>query len=70
MLKLLRYLKSYTWDLFWIVVFLFAQFLAELHLPTLMSDVVNNGMMKGDTGYIWKYGSYMLLVALRAAFAP
>jgi ATP-binding cassette subfamily B multidrug efflux pump len=43
---------------------LFAQSIAELSLPTLMADVVNNGMMKGDTGYIWKYGVYMLLVAL------
>jgi ATP-binding cassette subfamily B protein len=64
MLRLFANLKPYAWDIFWIVVFLFAQSLAELYLPTLMSDVVNNGMMKGDTGYIWKYGSYMLLVAL------
>jgi ATP-binding cassette subfamily B protein len=47
-----------------VVILLFAQALAELYLPTLMSDVVNNGMLKGDTGYIWIYGSYMLLVAL------
>ncbi len=64
MFRLFANLKPYAWDIFWIVVFLFAQSLAELYLPTLMSDVVNNGMMKGDTGYIWKYGSYMLLVAL------
>lgn len=38
--------------------------MAELYLPTLMSNVVNNGMMRGNTGYIWRYGSYMLLVAL------
>ena len=38
--------------------------MAELALPTLMSDVVNNGMMQGDTGYILTYGGYMLLVAL------
>jgi ATP-binding cassette subfamily B protein len=42
---------------------MFFQAMAELYLPTLMSDVVNNGMMKGNTGYILKYGSYMLLVA-------
>ncbi|MFA5384422.1 MAG: ABC transporter ATP-binding protein [Eubacteriales bacterium] len=64
MIRLFEYLKPYTWYLFWVVVFLFAQSIAELYLPTLMSDVVNNGMMTGDTGYIWKYGSYMLLVAL------
>ncbi len=64
MLRLFQYLKPYTWDLFWVIVFLFAQAIAELYLPTLMAEVVNNGMMKGDTTYIWKYGSYMLLVAL------
>lgn len=64
MLRLFPYLKPYSTSLFWVIVFLFAQSLAELYLPTLMSEVVNNGMMKGDTGYIWRYGSYMLLVAL------
>jgi ATP-binding cassette subfamily B multidrug efflux pump len=64
MLKLFRYLKPYGWNVVCILLFLFAQAMAELYLPTLMSDVVNNGMMKGDTGYIWRYGSYMLIVAL------
>lgn len=64
MLRLFRDLKPYSFCLAGVVVFLFAQAMAELYLPTLMSDVVNNGMMKGDTGYIWKYGGYMLAVAL------
>jgi ATP-binding cassette subfamily B multidrug efflux pump len=62
--KLFRFLRPYRWELFWVILLLFAQSIAELSLPTLMADVVNNGMMKGDTGYIWKYGVYMLLVAL------
>lgn len=41
--------------------------MAELALPTLMSDVVNNGMMQGDTRYILTYGTYMLLVALASS---
>ncbi len=68
MVKLFRFFRPYTWELFWVMVFLFAQSIAELYLPTLMAEVVNNGMMKGDTGYIWKYGSYMLLVALVSSF--
>jgi len=64
MLKLFRYLRPYSGNIFVILFFLFAQAMAELYLPTLMSDVVNNGMMKGDTGYIWRFGSYMLVVAL------
>lgn len=47
-----------------IFIFIFGQAMAELALPTLMSDVVNNGMIQGDTGYILTYGGYMLLVAL------
>ena len=50
--------------IFFILVFISGQAMAELALPTLMSDVVNNGMMQGDTGYILTYGAYMLLVAL------
>ena len=64
MLRLFRGLKPYTWQLFWVVVFLFAQSLADLYLPTLMADMVNNGMIKGDSAYIMKFGSYMLTVAL------
>lgn len=67
MLRLFRGLKPYSWSLVGVVLFLFAQSLAELYLPTLMSEVVNNGMMKGDTGYITKYGAYMLFVALASS---
>jgi len=48
---------------------MFLQAMAELYLPTLMSDIVNNGMMKGDAGYIWKYGGFMLLVALGSSIS-
>ena len=64
MFKLLRYILPYSRNVFFILVFLFGQAMAELYLPTLMSDVVNNGMMRGNTGYIWRYGSYMLIVAM------
>lgn len=50
--------------IFFILVFITGQAMAELALPTLMSDVVNNGMMQGDTRYILTYGAYMLIVAL------
>lgn len=68
MAKLFRFLRPYLWPLFWVMLVLFAQSIAELYLPTLMAEIVNNGMMKGDTGYIWKYGSYMLIVALVGSF--
>ncbi|MGE5677854.1 MAG: ABC transporter permease, partial [Pseudomonadota bacterium] len=67
MIRLFRYLKPYFWSVVSVLLFLFMQAMAELYLPTIMSEVVNNGMMKGDTGYIWKYGIYMLLVALASS---
>ena len=57
-------LKPFSLVIFFILVFISGQAMAELALPTLMSDVVNNGMMQGDTRYILTYGAYMLLVAL------
>ena len=67
MLNLFRGLKPYIGGLAGVVLFLFAQAIAELYLPTLMAEVVNNGMLKGDTGYIWKFGAYMLMVALASS---
>ncbi|MHB1391582.1 MAG: ABC transporter ATP-binding protein [Clostridia bacterium] len=64
MFRLFRFLKPFIWSVLLVLLFLFFQAMAELYLPTLMSDVVNNGMMKGDTGYIWRFGGYMLVVAL------
>lgn len=64
MLKLLKSLKPFSTIIFLNVLFIFGQAIAELALPTLMSDMVNNGMVQGDTFYILKYGGYMLLIAL------
>lgn len=63
MLKLFRMLKPYRIPVLITLVLVFAQSLAELYLPTLMSDIVDNGVVKGDTNYIWRFGLYMLLVA-------
>ncbi len=39
------------------------QAITSLYLPTLNADIINNGIAKGDTAYILRYGGYMLLVA-------
>lgn len=64
MLKLFRILRPYYLLLVGVVVTLFGQAMAELALPTLMADIVNNGMLKGDTAFIMAFGTYMLIVAL------
>jgi len=64
MIKILLNLKPFSMTIFFIFLFITGQAMAELALPTLMSDVVNNGMMRGNTEYILNYGGYMLFVAL------
>jgi len=64
MIKLLRFLKPYTVPVCAVVVLVFFQSMADLYLPTLMSNIVNNGITNGDIGYIMRIGGRMLLVAL------
>ena len=51
----------------WLIIVLVAQFvqsLAALGLPTLNADIINNGVVKADTGYILSTGGWMLGVAI------
>ena len=63
MLKLFRYLKPFRAMIVGVLVLVFFQTLADLSLPTLMSNIIDNGVMKGDTSYIIKTGGLMLLIA-------
>lgn len=52
------------------VLFMCIQVIANLNLPSLTSDIVNNGVAKGDIGYIWKVGFEMAgfsLISILAA---
>lgn len=64
MIKLLRFMKPYRMTFILVLLLAFAQTMANLYLPTLMADIVDNGIVKGDTGYIWRIGAVMLLVTL------
>jgi len=63
MLKLYRYLNPFTAMVVGVLVFVFLQTLGDLYLPTLMSDIINDGVMQGDTDKIMQLGGLMLLVA-------
>ncbi len=67
MLKLFAYLKIYIWSILAVIIFLFFQTMADLYLPNLMSNIVNNGMLRGDTAYIWRVGGFMLVIAAGSA---
>src|ERR1700748_2130351 len=47
-----------------VVVATFAQTIAALYLPTLNADIIDNGVVKGDTGYILRLGGFMLAVSV------
>lgn len=66
MIKLSKYLKPYTLAIIATLVFVLLQVLGDLYLPTLMADVVNNGVLRGDTAYIWTIGGVMLVVSIIA----
>src|SRR6266568_1252451 len=64
MIKLLRFMKPYRMIVVLVLVLAFAQSMANLYLPTLMADIVDKGIVTGDTGYIWRTGGLMLLVTI------
>jgi ATP-binding cassette subfamily B protein len=65
MLKLLKtYLKPYWKQITLIVGLLFVQAIANLYLPNLNADIINNGVAKGDTAHIMSVGGFMLGVTL------
>ena len=63
MLKLGKYLKPFQIPIYFVLILVLFQSLSELYLPTLMADIVDKGVVTGDTPYIWKIGGIMLLVA-------
>lgn len=43
-----------------IILMLLIQAIASLYLPNLNADLINNGIAKGNVGYIWHIGQIML----------
>ena len=66
---LTRFLRPYRWALAFVMVLLLVQAIANLYLPDLNADIINNGVIKGDTGYIISTGGFMLGVTLLLAVA-
>ncbi|HHY28709.1 MAG TPA: ABC transporter ATP-binding protein [Desulfitobacterium dehalogenans] len=64
MIKLFKYLKSYYGFILGAIALLFLQANCDLALPDYMSDIVNTGVMTGNTNYILKTGTTMLLITL------
>src|SRR5438270_10816339 len=58
-----RFLLPYRPQILLVVVLLLIQSVANLYLPNLNADIINNGVVKGDIGYIWRIGGLMLALA-------
>ena len=69
MKKVLKYLAPYWWQIILVIIFTYANVWGSLQLPTLMSNIVNNGIINNDMDYIISTGLRMLLVAAVAATA-
>jgi ATP-binding cassette, subfamily B, multidrug efflux pump len=59
-----RFLRPYSRWLAAVVVLQLVGTVASLYLPTLNADIIDNGIAKGDTGYILGTGGWMLAVTL------
>jgi len=57
-----RSLGPYKWPVLLVLLLLLGQSLGNLYLPELQADIINNGVVKGDTDYILRVGGFMLLV--------
>jgi ABC-type multidrug transport system, ATPase and permease components len=62
-IPLLRtHLRPYWRQINLVMALLLVQAIASLYLPSLNADIINNGIAKGDNGYIVRTGGLMLVV--------
>ena len=65
LLRLVRtYLRPYAAPLAVVVALQFVGTMAGLFLPSINADIIDRGVVTGDTGYIVRHGGLMLIVSL------
>ncbi|MEV6752235.1 ABC transporter ATP-binding protein [Streptomyces sp. NPDC051214] len=65
LIRLLRaHLSPYKKPIALLVLLQFLQTCASLYLPTLNADIIDEGVVKGDTGYILSFGGIMIAVTV------
>ena len=60
---LIRYLSRYRWLLVALLAFQFVAAMASLYLPRLNADIIDQGVARGDTAFIWSQGLLMLTIS-------
>ena len=58
------YLRPYKREITYVIALQLVATIASLLLPSLNADIIDNGVVLGDTGYIMRMGGWMLLVSL------
>ena len=66
---LVGYLRPHWRVLVLIAVLLLVQAIGGLILPSLMADIINNGVVTGDTAYILRIGGLMLVLSVLVGIA-
>ena len=67
MLRLMKYLRPYWWQVLLLLMAIGTQVFANLQLPAQMADIINGGITDENVGYIWQVGARMLLFVLLGA---
>ena len=67
MLKLFKYLKPYWWQVLVLLASTALQVYCTLRLPALMAEIINNGIVPGNSDIIWSIGLQMILLAVVSA---
>ncbi|WP_256104295.1 ABC transporter ATP-binding protein [Streptomyces sp. ODS05-4] len=63
--QLLRnHLGPYRRPIALLVALQFLQTCATLYLPTLNADIIDNGVVRGDSGYVLRFGALMIAVSV------
>ncbi len=69
MKKLLKYYKPHILSILLIFVSVYIHTMADLALPDYMSRIVNEGIIKGNTTYIYIVGAQMILISFIGVLA-
>lgn len=68
MWKLREHIKPFLPAALFVMFLVFLEVMATLRLPDLMSEIVDQGIARGNIALIWKTGGLMLAVALGGVF--
>ena len=65
LIRLLRsHLRPYSGQIVLIVLAQLVSTMASLYLPSLNGEIIDDGVAKGDTGFIMRHGGLMLGVSV------